>query len=105
MFAGSPARDHAAPESAVALVKATGLACGRRQPPAWCSRPGNRATLPAKPLVGRCGGGLLLELRPDLGELRCDRRIEMGAGLLAELAERDLDGERLAVRLVVRHRI
>jgi cupin 2 domain-containing protein len=33
------------------LPRPTGLACGRSRPLAWCSRPRNRATLPAKPLV------------------------------------------------------
>ena len=33
------ARDHAARESTLALVKASSLACGRVRPLAWCSRP------------------------------------------------------------------
>src|SRR6266498_2640915 len=54
--AESLARDHAAPASTLALVKATSLACGRSRPLAWCSRPRNRATLPAKPLDGALVG-------------------------------------------------
>src|SRR6478752_1773562 len=33
------ARDHAAPESTLALTKAPGLGCERVRPLAWCSRP------------------------------------------------------------------
>src|SRR6266496_2001456 len=51
-LAGSLGREHAAPESTLALVKAASLACGRSRPLAWCSRPMKRATSPARPL--RC---------------------------------------------------
>src|SRR6266536_4882033 len=39
------ARDHAAPESTLALTKATSLGCGRVRPLAWCSRPRSSAAL------------------------------------------------------------
>src|SRR5207249_8987861 len=45
----SLARDHPAPESTLALVKAASLAYGRSRPLAWCSRPRKRATSPARP--------------------------------------------------------
>src|SRR6266700_1474780 len=51
----SLARDHAAPESTLALVKAASLACGRSRPLAWCSRPRKRATSPARPLGPAAG--------------------------------------------------
>src|SRR5881409_2849463 len=41
------ARDHAAPESTLALSKADQPCCGRVRPLAWCSRPRNSAALPA----------------------------------------------------------
>src|SRR5215207_4018778 len=37
------ARDHAAPESTLALSKAASLGCGRVRPLAWCSRPRSSA--------------------------------------------------------------
>src|SRR5436305_7380132 len=37
------ARDHAAPESTLALAKAASLGCARVRPLAWCSRPRNSA--------------------------------------------------------------
>src|SRR5436190_15334138 len=37
------ARDHAAPESTLALSKAHQPCCGRVRPLAWCSRPRNSA--------------------------------------------------------------
>src|SRR5437870_10315466 len=45
------ARDHAAPESTLALAKAVSLGCGRVRPLAWCSRPRNPKMPPARPLV------------------------------------------------------
>ena len=42
----APARDHAAPGTALALAKATSLGCGRVRPLAWCSRPGTAAASP-----------------------------------------------------------
>src|SRR5437763_4271689 len=39
------ARDHAAPESPLALAKAASLGCERVRPLAWCSRPRNSAAL------------------------------------------------------------
>src|SRR5439155_2081729 len=39
------ARDHAAPESTLALTKAAQPCCGRVRPLAWCSRPRNSAAL------------------------------------------------------------
>src|SRR3989441_7948291 len=38
-------RDHAAPESTLALSKADQPCCGRVRPLAWCSRPRNSAAL------------------------------------------------------------
>src|SRR5207247_10095405 len=40
------ARDHAAPESTLALAKATSLGRGRVRPLAWCSRPRSSTALP-----------------------------------------------------------
>src|SRR5436305_9252960 len=40
------ARDHAAPESTLALAKAASLGRERARPLAWCSRPRNSAALP-----------------------------------------------------------
>src|SRR6266571_2779570 len=39
------ARDHAAPESTLALTKAAQPCCGRVRPLAWCSRPRSGAAL------------------------------------------------------------
>src|SRR5439155_19598917 len=39
------ARDHAAPETTLALTKAAQPCRGRVRPPAWCSRPRNSAAL------------------------------------------------------------
>src|SRR5207237_2351037 len=47
------ARDHAAPESALALSKADQPCCGRVRPLAWCSRARDSAASPAGALVPR----------------------------------------------------
>src|SRR6266566_301142 len=47
------ARDHAAPESTLALSKADQPCCGRVRPLAWCSRPRDSAASPAGPLMPR----------------------------------------------------
>src|SRR5204863_4196227 len=47
----SLARDHAAPESTLALSKADQPCCGRVRPLAWCSRPRNSAASPAGALM------------------------------------------------------
>src|SRR5207248_9825100 len=51
------ARDHAAPESTLALSKANQPCCGRVRPLAWCSRPRSSAAL--------LDGALGLQLRRD----------------------------------------
>src|SRR6059036_2718093 len=58
------ARDHAAPESTLALTKAASLGCERVRPLAWCSRPRNSTASLAEALVDPtiedfvCGLGL-----------------------------------------------
>src|SRR6266516_5782386 len=49
------ARDHAAPESTLALAKAGSLGCARVRPLAWCSRPRNSAALLEGALDVRAG--------------------------------------------------
>src|SRR5881296_3241389 len=57
-------RDHAAPESTLALTKAASLGCERVRPLAWCSRPRNSTASLAEALVDPriedfvCGLGL-----------------------------------------------
>src|SRR5256885_1292920 len=45
------ARDHAAPESTLALAKAASLGCERVRPLAWCSQPRNSAASPEGALM------------------------------------------------------
>src|SRR5205814_4572655 len=47
------ARDHAAPESTLALAKAASLGLERVRPLAWCSRPRNSAALLEGALVAK----------------------------------------------------
>src|SRR5439155_18864 len=47
------ARDHAAPESTLALTKAPSLGCERVRPLAWCSRPRNSTASLADALVDK----------------------------------------------------
>src|SRR6266498_644769 len=89
-FAESLARDHAAPASTLALVKATSLACGRSRPLAWCSRPRNRATLPAKPLVRTADH----ELDVAVAARTASVRRAVLTGLALRIVERQLPRDR-----------
>src|SRR5437764_2195597 len=60
------ARDHAAPESALALAKAPGLGCGRWRPLAWCSRPRVSAASPDGALAQKAFVGAHHHLRLHL---------------------------------------
>src|SRR3954462_1031067 len=78
------ARDHAAPESTLALAKAASLGCERVRPLAWCSEPRNSAAL----LEGALAGDARLHHRdpglgPDPRRARAPR--DPGAGSDADL--------------------
>src|SRR5213592_4011980 len=70
------ARDHAAPESTLALSKAHQPCCGRVRPLAWCSRPRNSTALLEGALMAVATGreyGLFINgefVEPASGEVR-----------------------------------
>src|SRR2546421_6559391 len=82
------ARDHAAPESTLALSKAHQPCCGRVRPLAWCSRPGNSTALLE-------GALMAVATRQEFGLFINGELVEPASGEIRDLAE-PATGEPLA---------